>query len=199
MPFWKSKESSHFRFCLLASAVLLLSPGSAFCGDSKTQQAAVSPALNKPQRGNKRYSLRSSPGQAPDPNPRQAAGNLPTSTEGALRGRLQPASPVEGATRAPTTEVRAIFLEITSYEDYKEVRALLTKTEGVQNVSLDSEAPGLISLNVTYAGNPTALYDALAASTNQKFSIKQKLLPSGTTELTFTKSPASSDNPPSVH
>lgn len=88
---------------------------------------------------------------------------------------------------AQIAQARVILLGVTSYEDYKDIRSLIAKTEGVQTVSLETEAPGVIGLKVSYIGDASTFYDALTVAADQKFFIRQKTLPSGLAELTFSK------------
>ena len=82
-----------------------------------------------------------------------------------------------------TLQVKVTLIGLTAYHDFQGLKAALLKSEGAEKVSLDSEAPGLISFKVEYAGEPGSLIDQLKAFFPEKYKITQKQLPSGMAEI----------------
>jgi hypothetical protein len=85
-----------------------------------------------------------------------------------------------------TTEIAVTLSGITSYRDFIEIRTALAKTEGVDRVTLNQEAPGLIALSVRYEGETKSLVDSLVAVFPAKYRFKEKNLKTGS-ELNITK------------
>ncbi|HSA60096.1 MAG TPA: hypothetical protein VLJ37_10480 [bacterium] len=85
-----------------------------------------------------------------------------------------------------TVDLAVTLSGITSFQDFQELRAGLLKSEGVSKVNLVSEAPGLITLNVTYAGEAVSLIDKLSSFFPKKYNMKEKRLPGGGTEVSVT-------------
>jgi hypothetical protein len=79
--------------------------------------------------------------------------------------------------------LRVVLINITSYHDMQEIRAALSQAESVTRITLDSEAPGLITYNVRYAGEPLGLIDKLNVFFSKKYTITQKNISSGTAEI----------------
>ncbi len=82
-----------------------------------------------------------------------------------------------------TLRVKVTLVGLTVYRDFQEIKAALLKSQGSEKVSLDSEAPGLITFDVAYAGEPKSLADQIQAFFPQKYKITQKQLPSGMEEI----------------
>ncbi len=87
----------------------------------------------------------------------------------------------------PTVRLQVTLSGITSYNDFQEIRAALSQSEGVEKVSVDTEAPGLVTLNVKYAGEPRSLVDKLIVFFPTKYVIKEKDLPSGVREISISR------------
>ncbi len=85
-----------------------------------------------------------------------------------------------------TIDLAVTLSGITSFQDFQELRAGLFKSEGVSKVALVSEAPGLITFNVTYAGEAVSLIDKLSAFFPKKYNMKEKRLPGGGTEVSIS-------------
>ncbi len=83
--------------------------------------------------------------------------------------------------------VQVVLLQIDSYPESQEIRSVLQRQEGVYRVQVRSETPKLISLEVDYSGDPNRLTAALKASLGNNYSIQQKFLPSGVTEINVAK------------
>lgn len=73
-----------------------------------------------------------------------------------------------------TVSIRVTLEGITSYNDYLELKTALLKSEGVDKLVIESEAPSLISLSVRYAGEPKSLIDKLNGYFSKKYRIKEK-------------------------
>lgn len=74
--------------------------------------------------------------------------------------------------------------KVMSYPDFQEIKEAISKCEGVKGVSLDSEAPGLVTLQVNSTEDPQSLVEKLALLLDAtKFSLELKKLTSGTQEL----------------
>lgn len=87
---------------------------------------------------------------------------------------------------AATTRIAVTLSGIASYNDFLEIRTALAKTEGVDRVILETEAPGLITMTVRYAGEARGLIESLSTFFPQKYKITEKNLKSGS-ELNITK------------
>lgn len=83
--------------------------------------------------------------------------------------------------------LRVTLLGITAYRDMQEIRAAVSQSEGVQKITLDSEAPGLITFFVRYAGEPGSLIDKLNVLFSKKYAIKLKNLSSGIAEINISR------------
>lgn len=103
---------------------------------------------------------------------------------------------LEAAPKAPnleenhtgiTLDIAVTLAGITSFQDFQEVRAALLKSEGVSKVVLVSEAPGLISFQVTFAGEAMGLIDKLTAFFPKKYVMKEKRLPGGGSEVNIIR------------
>lgn len=110
----------------------------------------------------------------------------------ALLGSLLVGASLNAAPPKPATEqdhlqasitLRVVLINITSYRDMQEIRAALAQAEGMQRITLDSEAPGLITFNLRYAGEPLSLIDKLNLFFSKKYNITQKNISSGTAEI----------------
>ena len=84
-----------------------------------------------------------------------------------------------------TINIKVTLIGVTSYNDYLEIKTGLLKSEGVDKVILDAEAPGLVSLTVKYAGEPNSLIEKLTAFFPKKYSMKEKRSSAGGTEITI--------------
>jgi hypothetical protein len=76
---------------------------------------------------------------------------------------------------------------LTAYSEFQEIRAALTKTEGVDKIAVDQEAPGFVMLRVSYAGEARGLIDSLETFFPKKYAIQEKNLPNHQTEISITK------------
>ena len=85
-----------------------------------------------------------------------------------------------------TTRIGVTLAGITSYNDFLELRTALAKTDGVDKVILESEAPGLISLTVRYAGETRGLIESLSTFFPNKYKITEKNQKTGS-ELSISK------------
>ncbi len=85
-----------------------------------------------------------------------------------------------------TTRIAVTLSGIASYNDFLEIRTALAKTEGVDRVILETEAPGLITMTVRYAGEARGLIESLSTFFPQKYKITEKNLKAGS-ELNITK------------
>lgn len=85
-----------------------------------------------------------------------------------------------------TVDLAVTLVGVMSFQDFQELRAGLSKSEGVSKVVLVSEAPGLISFRVTYAGEAMSLIDKLSAFFPKKYIMKEKRLPQGGTEINIS-------------
>lgn len=85
-----------------------------------------------------------------------------------------------------TTRIAVTLSGIASYNDFLEIRTALAKTEGVDRVILETEAPGLITMTVRYAGEARGLIESLSTFFPKKYKITEKNLRSGS-ELNITK------------
>ena len=65
--------------------------------------------------------------------------------------------------------------------------AALSQAEGMERLSLDTEAPGLIAFGVKYAGEPRHLVERLGLLFPQKYSVQEKNLPSGAAEVILSR------------
>ncbi|MBI3541321.1 MAG: hypothetical protein HY073_04205 [Deltaproteobacteria bacterium] len=84
--------------------------------------------------------------------------------------------------------VKVTVSKVTSYVDFQEIKAAVLKCEGVKEVSLDSEAPGLLTLQVNSSGDSQALVEKLTLLLDAtKFSLELKKLTSGTQELVVSR------------
>ena len=101
-------------------------------------------------------------------------------------GGLGAQNPEETHT-AVTVDIAVTLAGITAFSDFQELRAGLFKSEGISKVLLVSEAPGLISFKVTYAGEAVSLIEKLSAFFPKKYDIKEKRLPSGGTEVSISR------------
>ncbi|HEX5038256.1 MAG TPA: hypothetical protein VFX30_13950 [bacterium] len=86
-----------------------------------------------------------------------------------------------------TLDIIVALVGITAFQDSQEIRAGLLKTEGVQKVSVDTEAPGLITYRVTYAGEAMSLIDKLSNFFPKKYDFREKRLPGGGTEVDVSR------------
>lgn len=77
------------------------------------------------------------------------------------------------------------LIGITSFRDFQEIKAALTQSEGMEKVSLETEAPGLITFSLRYAGEPGSLIEKLNAFFPKKYAIKEKHTRGGT-EITIS-------------
>lgn len=82
-----------------------------------------------------------------------------------------------------TISIKVSLIGVTSYNDFLEIKTGLLKSEGVEKVTIDSEAPGVIGLSVRYAGEPKSLIEKLAAFFPTKYRMTEKRLPRGGTEI----------------
>jgi hypothetical protein len=93
-----------------------------------------------------------------------------------------------GFTQERTTlEITVALVGITAYQDSLEIKTGLLKTEGVQKVSVDTEAPGFITYKVTYAGEAMSLIDKLSNFFPKKYDFREKRLPGGGTEVDVSR------------
>jgi hypothetical protein len=90
-----------------------------------------------------------------------------------------------------TLDITVALVGITAFQDSQEIRAGLLKTDGVQKVVVNSEAPGLITYRVTYAGEAMSLIDKLSNFFPKKYDMREKRLSRGT-EVDITKKQGSS-------
>jgi hypothetical protein len=109
---------------------------------------------------------------------------LAVSVEAAGR---KPAPNLEQSHEGLTLDIAVTLVGITAFQDFQELRAGLLKSEGVSKVAIDSEAPGLISMKVTYAGEPMSLIDKLSNFFPKKYDIREKRLPGGGTEVSVSR------------
>jgi len=86
-----------------------------------------------------------------------------------------------------TTDIGVTLSGITTYNDFLEIRTALLKTDGVDRVILEAEAPGLISMTVRYAGEARGLIESLSTFFPKKYKFTEKTLKTGS-ELNITKS-----------
>ncbi len=73
-----------------------------------------------------------------------------------------------------TVAISVTLEGITSYNDVLELKTGLLKSDGVDKVTLDTEAPGLITYTVRYAGEPKSLIEKLGGFFGKKYRIKEK-------------------------
>ncbi len=85
-----------------------------------------------------------------------------------------------------TTDLRVTLEGITTYNDFLEIRAALAKTDGVDKVMVDAEAPGLITLTVRYAGEARGLIESLTTFFPKKYRFTEKNLKTGS-EINVSK------------
>ncbi len=76
---------------------------------------------------------------------------------------------------------------LTAYSEFQEIRAALMKTEGMDKVVIDQEAPGFVMLKASYAGEAHGLIESLETYFPKKYTIKEKNLPNHQTEISITK------------
>ena len=62
----------------------------------------------------------------------------------------------------------------------------MTKTDGVDTVAVETEAPGLVTLSVRYAGETKGLIDSLLGFFPKKYKIIEKNLKTGS-EINISK------------
>lgn len=79
--------------------------------------------------------------------------------------------------------LRLTLQGIASYGNFREIRAALAKSEKMEKVSLVSEAPGLITFDLRYAGEPKGLIEELQVFFPKKYSMKEKNFRSGGAEI----------------
>jgi hypothetical protein len=85
-----------------------------------------------------------------------------------------------------TLVLRVTLVGIVSYQDFREIRAALAQSEGMEKVTLETEAPGLITFSLRYDGEPGSLIEQLNGFFPQKYSIKEKHT-SGGTEISISR------------
>ena len=88
---------------------------------------------------------------------------------------------------AATLKISLTLVGVTAYADYQEIRAALVQSTGVAQTDLVAEAPGLITLEVRYEGEPQGLADKLAGFFDKKYKIEVKDLFSGRREIVLSK------------
>src|SRR3989338_4386364 len=103
------------------------------------------------------------------------------STAGAEEGKKGTSFPVA------LLGLQVTLAGVTSFQDFREIRAALSQSEGVEKLSLDSEAPGLVTFRVQYTGEPASLIEKLEAFFPKKYSMREKPLPSGYREITISR------------
>lgn len=86
-----------------------------------------------------------------------------------------------------TLVLRVTLIGITSYHDFKELKAALMQSEGMEKVTLETEAPGLVTFSLRYGGEPGSLIEQLHGFFPKRYSIKEKHT-SGGTEITISSS-----------
>lgn len=90
------------------------------------------------------------------------------------------------ATTVATVGLKVTLVGINSYPDFQAIRAALTQSEGVEKITLDTEAPGVVTFQVRYEGEPRSLIEKLEAFFPKKYSMVEKHLPSGFREITIS-------------
>ena len=96
----------------------------------------------------------------------------------------------KGAAETPpraTLVLKVTLIGITSYRDFREIRAALAQSEGMEKVTLETEAPGLVTFSLRYGGEPGSLIEQLHGFFPKRYSIKEKHT-SGGTEITISSS-----------
>lgn len=95
----------------------------------------------------------------------------------------------EGGANEPVAMVglKVTLVGITARGDFEEIRAALAQSEGVEKLALDTEAPGLITFRLKYAGEPAGLIEKLSAFFPKKYTMTEKHLPSGLREITISR------------
>ena len=86
-----------------------------------------------------------------------------------------------------TLSLQVTLVGITAYGDFQEIRAALSQSEGVEKLSIETEAPGLVTFSLRYSGEPKSLMEKLHAFFPEKYSFHEKHLPSGTREITVSR------------
>ena len=99
-----------------------------------------------------------------------------------LIGGALPA-PAQVAARA----IQIVLVKIDSYAEYKEIQETVQKTEGVYELTPRTETPGLITLDVEYAGDSQQLTELLEQSLGKKYTISRRTLPTGISEINISK------------
>lgn len=86
-----------------------------------------------------------------------------------------------------TLGLQVTLVGITAYGDFQEIRAALSQSEGVGKLSLETEAPGLVTFSIRYSGEPRSLIEKLHAFFPDKYTLQEKHLPSGAREITVSR------------
>ena len=84
-------------------------------------------------------------------------------------------------------QMQVTLIGINAYQEVREIRAALAQMEGTEKVSLDSEAPGLITLHLSTTGSSSHLIEKLSGFFPNRYEIQEKLLPGGGTETIIQK------------
>ncbi len=99
----------------------------------------------------------------------------------------QEAEALEESQLKGTPFLRLTLIGVNSYSDFQEIRSELAKIDGVSKITLDSEAPGLITLAFRYSGETGGAVGKLSLIAPEKYTISQKSLPSGMTEIVVSR------------
>lgn len=105
---------------------------------------------------------------------------------GIQAGYVPKVSAVEDNHLGASLTLKLTLIGLSSYRDMQEIRAAILQSEGVQKMSLDSEAPGLITFVVKYAGEPVSLIEKLDLFFSKKYKITQKNSSSGISEVNIS-------------
>ena len=90
----------------------------------------------------------------------------------------------------PVFPLQVTLTGIISYSDYQEIRTALLKAEGGgEEITLDSEAPGLIIFKAPSSTNSQVLLKSLSNALALRYTVDQKHLSTGEDEITISKAP----------
>lgn len=90
------------------------------------------------------------------------------------------------AEAAASRSLQVSLVDITSYNEFQEIQAGLSKIDGIERLSLDAEAPGLQRMSLRYTGELKVLMDKLEEIFVHKYLLGEKRLPSGLQEITIS-------------
>ncbi len=83
--------------------------------------------------------------------------------------------------------LQVVLIKINDYKEFQEIRSALQGFGGVHRVTILREAPELVTLGVDSSESPTQIFQLLKEKFGSRYTLTQKTLTTGVTEINVAK------------